>query len=284
MKRMLYNSAWLLLVALTFSCDKEDTKISGAGKEGFWLYWHHDIFGEGRNLLLDFTDSQALEHDYDLHFKYRINNREIIVELAGATDRGECPKFPMPNQGTNPELCNANGYIRIPDAALPPGTYTLRLLTDKMVAEADMIVSSEKISMNIPPGSLLSSEIKEVFPIPRNILFGSIHYSGSQNEKFARDLIDELKLLGLKPAEVPDLSYRYLDVKRKAHLSEESWQNDEHSIALLYDMSKDFRQIIDIVQKHYQRSDRRLKFGIYSSNGDQAILNGGVGDNIVYAP
>ena len=281
MKKTLYNSALMLLLVLVFSCSKKNTEVNG--EEGFSLYWHHEIFGDNRHLLLAFTQKEALRRDYDLHFEYKIDNKEITVRLVGATDRGECPKFPMPFGTADTDLCNSDGIIRIPDAELPAGNYTLKLVTDKMMAVSQLTVTTEKISLDIPSNSLLSSQTQEVFPIPANILFGSIHYTGAHNEKFAKNLINDLSILGLKPAEVTDHPYRYLDVKTKLHLSQESWQNGEHSITLLYAMTKNFRQIIEIVQKHYLLSDRQLKLGLYSSNGDQALLWGGDGDVIVYA-
>lgn len=280
MKKALYHFAMLFLLSFVFSCEKKDLEINRAGREGFGLYWHHEVFGNSRHLLLDFTNNEGLRNDYDLHFEYTVKGREINVWLADATDRGACPKYA--GWGDS-ELCYSNGSVRIPDKELPAGTYTLSVFTNKMRSVSELVVATDKISLHIPPNSPLNSTIKEVYPIPRDILFGDILYDGTQNGKFAQNLIKELTLLGLRPAEIPPHDYRGLNIENKPHLSEETWDDDKHSIRVIFAMTKDFRQVMEVVQKHYELSDRKLKIGLFSSNGDQAYLNLGDSDRIIYA-
>lgn len=251
-------------------CRKDpDPVVERMNSEGFGLYWHHEVFSEqGRGLLFGFSALKGTQTDYDLKFSYDIKGNIIRVRLVDVIEKGPClidPGF-TPN-GTSD--CQPDGTIFIPDKSLSNGDYVFELVTKDFKVTSRLNVTSEKVSLDIPTNEHFSSTIPAVFPIPEGILLGSLIYSGSENEKFARSFINELSSLGIKPATLPDLSYRHLDVKQNGNLMQRYWEPDNHSISLLYHYD-DARPVFELARKYLGLSEQKLQIYLYTSQGDQA--------------
>lgn len=283
MKNLLTYTSLTCFFIFLFGCKKEvdpDARLVSA--KGYALYWQHDLSStEGRGLLFAFAAKEALNKDYDLEFDYAIKNSVISVRLAKVIDKGDCPQFPG---WGDPDLCNPNGKIYIPDKLLPPGKYTFEFIADGMKVVSQLDVSAEKVSITIPPNSQFSTNITEVYPIPKELVFGSILYSGSENRKHAISLIDDFAALGLTTATIPNYPYQYLDVERSSHLSETTWEPDNHSISLLFNMNGiDFRSIFHTATTRFELSEKKLSVSLMSSNGDSGNMGPHSETHVVYA-
>ena len=283
MKKFLTCITHACFFIFVFGCKNDiDTNAKLVSAKGYSLYWHHDLSStEGRGLLFAFDAKEALTKDYDLEFDYTIKSSVILVRLVKVIDKGECPQFPG---WGDPDLCNPNGKIYIPDKLLPPGKYSFEFIAENIKIVSQLDVTDEKVSINIPSNSKLSTNINEVYPIPKGLVFGSLVYSGSENRKHATSLIDDLVALGLTPATVPNHPYQYLDAQRNYHLNETSWEPDNHLISILFNTNGlDFKSIFDTAKSHFELSDNKLTGGIMSSNGDNVNMNPYDGIHVIYA-
>jgi hypothetical protein len=279
-KRIL-SYVFIFLIFLSSCKNQPDILFRTIGNENFSLYWHHDAsFEKGRYLLFELTSVKGLKNLYNLKFEYFIEGQNISVRLIGAEDTGACPRFP----GENSDICYSRGKILIPERLLPPGKYNFAVITANTRTVSELVVTEEKLTLNIPSNSGLSCGSKDVFPLPKNMLYGAVVYEGPENGKLATAFINEMDSLGLKPATLPNHPYRALDVATNYHLHKTDWEPDNHSISLLYIKNKDFKTIFELAQKYAELSDNQLTMGLFTSNGDEAHLGGYDGNRVYYAP
>lgn len=274
----------LLLLGTFIGCHKDDSlRIdSSDAVEGLSLYWDHTTFSEqGRVIRFEFYETVKFKNEFKLIFDYKIEGKKITISLIDKINQGECPKFPSPS-GVDYFLCTPRGGIRIPDNLLSKGKYSLILKTYHFEVKSDLIIDDTKIVLNIPPNeNKFSSYITTVYPVPRNVLFGSVVFSGKENTQQANIFFEELEAIGFSKTTLPNFPYRHLSVNDDGSPINEHWPPDRHSLKLLRNMNNDFKKAFELAKKHFNKS--KLNIYLYSSNGDQAFLDKIQGITVEYA-
>ena len=272
----------ILIGILIFGCQKDEfDKNSLLSSEGLSLWWDHKIFGEeGRGFIFEFYEAQRFENSYELIFEYRIDNKRknIDIYLVGKVDEGKCPVFPSPTQTDN--LCISNGDFFIPENALRQGDYTFTVRTNDFSIQSNFSINENKVSLEIPENQYFSSSIKDVFPTPINLLYGSVIFTGEEKTEFATEFFEKLKAIGLKDTVVSNPPFN-LEVDETGKPIDRHWEPDKHSLSFLYSMDISFRTIFELSKEHFNKND--LNIYLFSSNGDQARLSKTDGITVVYA-
>ena len=160
----------ILPIVSIFSCDNNDS-LSIPTINGLSLYWDHEVFGdEGRRLRFEVTSTNEFDNDYDLQFNTSIKDKSITATLIKTIDKGKCQWFPMPTTGDDdPNKCNASGQFYLTDKELSSGLYSLTIITPTFKVTSELTVTDELVTLDIPSNEHLSSSIKYVYPIPKNI-------------------------------------------------------------------------------------------------------------------
>jgi hypothetical protein len=267
-----------IILGLTIlGCNKEEFQINpNVRVQGLSLYWDHEVFGEeGRRLRFEFYENKPFENTFDLVFKYKIKDNEIIVVLVDKVNKGKCPQFP----GWS-DLCTPKGGFSIPDKLLTEKNYTLTLKTFDFEIKSNLLIDDEKYTLAIPSNVNFSSSIKYVYPIPKNLLFGSVVFTGNTNMEAAKAYFEDLKKLGLTEATIPNLPYRNLNVGEDGKTVNEQWDPDNYKMGLLFNMEIDFKRVFELSKEHFNKTN--LNIFLFSSKGDQARLSKNEGITVVY--
>jgi hypothetical protein len=248
-------SILLSIFLIILGCDKVPNKDGALAKlDGLTLYWDHDVFDkQGRVLRFEFYGTKDFENSYELVFNYSINQRDILISLVDEIDNGKCPRYPSPF-GID-TLCTPRGRINIPDSLISSGTYTLTLKTPNFEVASKLVVEKDSIVLNIPSNNHFSCSIHAVYPIPLNLLFGGIVYSGAQNTNDAKMFINDLVSLGLTKTNVPDYPYRYLSVDKNGNVDDTSWPPDNYSLGLLYTFNNNFKDIFKLAKDYFDKTN-----------------------------
>lgn len=270
-----------LLMLTTLGCEHDDNSIPKI--EGLSFYWDHEVFGyEGRRLRFEGYTTNKFDNDYDLEFNTLIRDKFITAHLVKSIDKGKCQYFPMPVIGDyDPYKCNASGGFFLSDKELDIGIYSLTIVTPYFEVTSKLIVTDEKVTLEIPENKYINSSIEEVYPLPKNLLFGGIVYQNSNNTNDAEGFLDYLINLGLIKTTLPDYAYRHLNVDENGAPINNDWEPDNHSIGLLYNMNNvDFKTIFEESMKYFNQTN--LNIYLYTSNGDQGFLSKTDGITVVY--
>jgi hypothetical protein len=273
----------IFLIISIFGCENNDN-LSIPTINGLSLYWDHEVFGdEGRRLRFEVSTTNQFDNDYDLEFNTSVVNKTITARLIKSIDKGKCPFFPMPIVGDyDPNKCIASGGFYIPDKEIDNGVYTLKIIMPSFEVTSNLTVTSEKVSLAIPTNSFLKSSIKNVYPIPPNLLFGSIVYQGSSNTNDAENFLNYLTDLGLIQTVVPNYPYRHLTVDEDGHRPVTHWPPDNHLIGFLYKMNNvEFKKIFEESKEYFNQTN--LNIYLYTSNGDQGFMSKKEGITVVYS-
>lgn len=256
----------LSVILVLSSCKKEEVVLKNI--DSLTAYWRFNVFGEnGRGISLEFYNTETRKREYELNFNWYVSNQDIVIELIGLEDKGECPEFPNTDG-----KCISKGQIFIPEQLLPLGDYNLVLKTQKFEVQSMFSFDSAKYTLLIPPNEHFSSSIIEVYPMPKNILHGSIVYTGDGNNKFVRDFIDELNDAGFSNTIVPHFDKIPMsNVDSNGVPKEENWPPDKYSLGFVCSMNNNFRGAYDIAAKYFNAYD--INIYMFSSNGDQARLD-----------
>lgn len=257
----------LFSIILLFSgCKKEKSVLNNI--DSLSTYWDFQIFGdEGRGITFEFYDNEKRAKEYELNFEYSILNQDILIELTNVTYKGKCAKFPNED-----DECLSKGRIFIPESDLPKGNYNLILKTKSFEVASEFSFDNIKYTLSIPSNDFLSSSYTESYPMPKNILLGSIVYSGNNNTPSAKDFIDELNSLGFLNTIVPNFDKIPMNnVDSNGVPIERNWSPDNYSLSFVCIMSDNFREAYDVAENYFNAND--INIYIYSSNGDQARLD-----------
>lgn len=273
----------ILAILLTiFSCEN-DEGLSIPTINGLSLYWDHEVFGdEGRRLRFEGSATNEFDNDYDLEFNTWVVGKSIIVRLNQSIDKGKCQFFPMPVVGNDdPNKCSASGEFYLSDKELNNGVYSLKIIMPSFEVTSELTLTDEKVTLKIPTNKFLETSIENVYPIPPNLLFGSLVYQDSSDTDDAEIFLDYLTELGLSQTTVPDYPYRHLTVDENGLLPISHWEPDNHSIGFLYKMNNtDFKTIFEESKKYFNQTN--LNMYLYTSNGDQAFMSKTEGITVVY--
>lgn len=272
----------VLLLAVTFGC-KKDNDISVPKIDGLSLYWDHEVFGApGRRLRFEVSTTNRFDNDYDLEFSTSIESKSVTIKFVKSTDNGKCPFFPMPANVEDPRKCNASGGFYLLDKELENGIYSLNIITPTFETASKLVITDEKVTLEIPENEYLKSYIKDVYPIPENLLFGGLTYYGSENTDDANKFLTRLKNLGLTETTVPNYNYRHLYVNESGRPVDTHWEPDNHTITFLYDMNSiRFQEIFEEAKKYFNQAN--LNINLYTSNGDEGHLSKLSGITVVFS-
>ena len=278
--KAIYALGLILLLASVFSCDDD---LSVPAITGLTLYWDHEIFGdEGRRFRFEVTTTNGFGTDYELEFSKSIEDKSITVRLVNSIDNGRCPYFPSPGVTAGLQTCTASGSFYLSDEELDNGVYSLTIILPNFDVTSELTVTDELATLDVPDNNFLSSSTENVYPIPPDLVYGSIVYQDSSNANDAEDFLDHLTGLGLIQTTVPDYRYRHMDVDENGYPPEQHWDPDRHLIGFLYQMnSVEFKTIFEASKDYFFQSN--LDLYIYSSNGDQGRMSKSEGITVVYA-
>lgn len=273
----------ILLVVAIFSCDNDDS-LSSPTINGLSLYWDHEVFGdEGRRLRFEVTTTNEFDNDYELEFSTSIVDKSILVSLIKSIDKGKCQNFPkLGNSDDDQNKCSASGDFYLLDKNLDNGVYSLRITMPFFEVTSNLTITDDKVTLEIPTNNFLNGSIENVYPIPPNLLFGSIVYQGSSNTNDAENFLDYLTSLGLIQTTLPNYPYRHLTVDENGQLPIKHWEPDNHSIGFLYKMnSTDFKTIFEASKEYFNQYN--LNIYLYTSNGDEGFMSKSDGITVVYS-
>jgi hypothetical protein len=271
----------ILIILAFFGCKKDsNTDDSLPFVNGLSLYWDHEVFGdEGRVLRFEFYETKEYGNIYELKFEYSIDHQDILIKLTDKIDKGKCPRFPT--AGGIDTLCTPKGLISIPEKLLPKGTYTITLKSSNFEVKSELEVGNEKITLVIPSNEFFASYIKVVYPIPQNLVFGSVVYLGSENTESANYFINDLTTLGLQKTQIPNYPYRHLSVDDNGNTENSHWPADNHSLGFIYKMDNNFKAIFNLAKEHFNKAN--INIYLFSSEGDEARLSKTDGIDVRYS-
>jgi hypothetical protein len=274
----------LIAILLTFAISSCDNDEAGPIPviDGLSLYWDHEVFGvEGRRLRFEFNTINQFVNQYKLVFNYSIIGNSITARLVKSTYNGKCQYYPMPSIGTNDsDKCNATGGFYLPDDELANGIYTFNIITPYFKVISEITITDEIVTLEVPVTDHLTSPIHDVYPIPEDILFGSLVYQGSDNGQDAEDFLNDMTALGLTEITLPNFPYRHLSLDENGQAIETFWEPDNHLIGFLYKMNNDFDTVLEPSKKRFNETN--LNIYLYTSNGDQGLMTQGDGVTVVY--
>lgn len=271
----------ILLGLLIIGCKKDNTDTDSLTRvEGLSLYWDHEVFGEGgRRLRFEFYETKEFENSFELVFDHTVEGKDIIITLVDRIDKGKCQQFPTAD-GID-SLCTPRGGLFIQDRFLENGSYSFILKTYDFEIISSLLIDDEKYVLDIPSNENFSSSIKEVFPIPEDLLFGRLVFQGVENTQSANEYFDALESIGLVATRVPNYPYRHLDVDDSGRPVDSHWEPDNHSLGFLYNMGIPFKDVFELSKEHFNKTN--LNISLYSSKGDQARLSQNDGIIVEYA-
>lgn len=251
--------------------------------ENLSLYWDHQVFGnEGRRYRFSFMAQNQFDDQHQLIFEPSVEGTVITFNMVRSINQGECPKFPMPVLPPNdPHRCSAEGRTFIQENQLPPGDYTVRVITPFFRETAELRVGQESAELSIKPNPYFKSAIEKVYPLPKDLLFGSVVDSGDEKLELGRAFIRELENLGLTQATLPPSPYRHLMLDDNDQAPEKFWDSGEFSLGIAYNLHVDFEKVVEVATRYFEQS--ALNISVYTSNGDEGFFRPQTGINVIYA-
>ena len=120
--------------------------------EGLSLYIDHEVFSEnGRELRFQFYETKQFENRFKLIFEYEIIGNDIVISLVDKIDTEKNQNVHVVNDFGS--LNTPTGTLSITDKQLSSSIYSLILKTSDHVIKSELLVSDEKIVLNIPPNN-----------------------------------------------------------------------------------------------------------------------------------
>ncbi|HMP29047.1 MAG TPA: hypothetical protein PKD85_05580, partial [Saprospiraceae bacterium] len=199
MKKLVF----LIIISLLFTnCSREVPEIMEIKKIS--TYWHFGFSEDNdRGLLFAFYDDIKRPNKLDLKFKWHITGQNILIELVDFEDKGLCPIFPSPFPNLE-KNCTSDGSIFIPEDMIPTGSYKFNIKAESVNISLDFNFDGIKYSFIIPNETQFSITKKEIYPMPKNILFGSVVYEGEESTAAAQGFKNDLNNLGFMDIIVPN--------------------------------------------------------------------------------
>jgi hypothetical protein len=251
------------------SCNYDNDTIILESFNKFSLYWKHEVFGEeGRRFVFGFTAKYEFNNSYEMKFNTKIDENKIEIFLSDLINEGKCPKFPTIH-GID-SMCQPKGTIYIPESILNKGTYDILFITHNFSILSQLIVDDEIITLNVPDNQYLDPYVHKVYPIPKDILWGSIGYNGIENEKFASKFIDDLISIGLQRTTLPDYPYEYFRVDSTGNPCDEYHPPDRYYKALFFKMNNNFTDIYKLAEQYHKQANEEISISVFTGNGEQA--------------
>ncbi|MEM6380805.1 MAG: hypothetical protein AAF705_21685, partial [Bacteroidota bacterium] len=205
--------------------------------------------------------------------------RTIVISLLDKIEKGECGKFPSPNGLI--DTCNPRGRFYIPENLLKEQHYSIIFKIRNSEIFASLEVKDDSYRFDFPANEIITNSEIIIYPIPKDLLFGNLVFTGIEHTAQAENFFSKLEALGLTETRVPNLPYRHLRVEDDGKPRDRHWGQDHHSLGFLYKMESDFRTIFELAKSHFEESE--IDMYLHSSNGDEARLSKKSGIIVVYA-
>lgn len=257
---------FIFICFLFLECNHSYSDDNLADVKGLSLYMCHDVFGEdGRRLTMAFRETQQFEKLYKLELNYKIIGEKIIISFI---DKVEVENR---NKNFHDNLYTPRGHMFIPDSLLTKGKYSLIIETAKFRKKSRLIVTKGLIELKVPKNKHFSCPINKVYPIPRDLLFGSVIFYGKKENKVIDRFFEEFEKLKFTKVVLPNYPYKHLTVDDSGRPIDEFSPNGQNVLRFLYKMDTDFKEAAKFMEKWYWKYHPSIYFGFYSSNGDQAL-------------
>jgi len=239
--------------------------------QGLSLWWDHKIFGEdGRGFIFAFHEKERRENSYDLVFDYKIDARRksIKVYYQEKIDQGKCPYFPSPYNDDG--LCMSDGSIFIPEEKLKNGKYQIIVYTASYVAYSILDVSNEKVNLEIQDEKFVTSSVTDVFPTPKDLLYGTVKYIGKENADEAQLFFAKLEDSGFEKTVVANPPFN-LETDENGEPRLRFVEPDRYYQSFLFRLNMSFTTACQITTSFFEKNNVDIYF--YTSNGDQATFS-----------
>ena len=253
----------LLVAAYFYQESKKSENIQNNGEDiqtdGFGLYFHHNAIGKsGREILFSISSKKARENSYDLKFRYDVIANNINIRLESEVDKGKCPMVPM---GGPIPMCTPEGDFTIPESLLPTGVYNFNFIANGDTAKGQLVVEEDRIDLELPKNNLLTYNLQEIYPLPRNILFGSVNYQDPYTTQF----LEAMEKAGFQSTKIPVHKYRNGPV-----LNEDGSAKDYNGgLTFIFTLNNNYDKAKEIAKKYYFESNKKLRVILYSTEGQE---------------
>ncbi|WP_319591201.1 hypothetical protein [uncultured Draconibacterium sp.] len=270
---MTKNFFIILFALLILSFKNGITNDSLVSVDGLTLYMQHDVFGEGgRRLSLEFSETKQFKTSYSLVFQYKITNDTITIRLLDKVDTEKNKKIKVTYGMPGSSLKTPRGRLALPDNLLSGKDYYFMIETANFKVESKLTIDNDKIVLDIPENKYFSCKKNIVYPIPKNLVFGSVIFYGDKDNECGVKFFKEFEAIGMTNVQVPNYPYNHLSVNDNGKPENQYSPNGQNNIRFLYKMDTSFRKAARLTKKWY-RKKLNIDYHIYSSNGDQALLD-----------
>ena len=264
----------IILLALSILSFKKNTiNDTLASVDGLTLYMQHDVFGEGgRRLSLEFSETKQFKTNYSLVFQYKVINDTIAIRLIDKIDTEKNKKVKVVYGMPGSSLKTPRGRLALPDNLLSEKDYYFIIETSNFKVESKLTINNDKIVLDIPENKYFSCKKNIVYPIPKDLVFGSVIFYGDKDNECVAKFFKEFEAVGMTNVQVPNYPYNHLSVNDNGNPEIQYSPNGQNNIKFLYKMDTSFRKAARLAKKWY-RKKLNIDYYIYSSNGDQALLD-----------
>nr|WP_319510500.1 hypothetical protein [uncultured Draconibacterium sp.] len=270
---MTKNFFIILFALLILSFKNGITNDTVVSVDGLTLYMQHDVFGEGgRRLSLEFSETKQFKTSYSLVFQYKITNDTITIRLLDKVDTEKNKKIKVTYGMPGSSLKTPRGRLALPDNLLSGKDYYFIIETANFKVESKLTIDNDKIVLDIPENKYFSCKKNIVYPIPKNLVFGSVIFYGDKDNECVAKFFKEFEAIGMTNVQVPNYPYNHLSVNDNGKPENQYSPNGQNNIRFLYKMDTSFRKAARLTKKWY-RKKLNIDYHIYSSNGDQALLD-----------
>lgn len=260
----------VFVISLGCSDDYINTR-SLAHSQGLNLWWDHKIFGEdGRGYIFAFHEMERMENSYDLIFAYKVDEKRknIKVYFQKKIDQGKCPYFPSPYKEDG--LCMSDGSIFIPEEELKYGKYQFIVYTANYEAYSILDVTKEKVSLEIQDKEYFTTSVNEVFPTPKDLLYGSVKYMGEKYADEAQMFLTKMEESGFAKTVVANPPFN-LETDENGVPILRFVEPDRYYQSFLFKLDKSFATACQITTSFFEKNNVDIYF--FTSNGDQATFS-----------
>ena len=274
----------ITILIATVGCKKSETIV--VGSNGLDLLWNHSFayFERERGYQFSFYGVERIETLFELLFEYQIDNnkKSIEITLVDKIDKGKCECFGVGFACMDWDgLCTPSGSLFIPEKMLDDGIYTFIIRALGYTIQSEFIITKEKAILNIPENDYFSSDIKEVFITPKNLLYGGITVDREQNKEIADNFLDDVRNLGQQDTiwTNPHIFLTMVDEAGKPITNysppDAGWHLPRYQISFLMTQTSDFSTIFELAENYIMKisADGYPYWSIASTNGDNATLS-----------
>jgi len=164
----------------------------------------------------------------------------------------------------------SDGSIFIPEEELKNGKYQLIVYTSNYKAYSVLDVTEEKVSLEIQDEEYFTTSVNEVFPTPKNLLYGSVKYLGEEYADEAQRFLIKLEENGFERTVVANPPFN-LETDENGMPALKFVEPDRYYQGFLLKLDKPFATACQITTSFFKENNVDIYF--FTSNGDQATFS-----------